>query len=60
MPGIAPLRLGRLCGHDNLRSWPAAPFPVRWFHFEREDHLDVMLPLGERQDIATILRDEPA
>lgn len=27
-----------------------------WFYFERTDHLDVVRLLGERQDIATILR----
>lgn len=58
MPGIASLRLGRMSGHVDLRSWPAAPFPARWFLFERDDHLDVVRLLGERQDVATILRDE--
>lgn len=38
-----------------LRGWPADDFQVRWFYFEREDHLDVMRLLGERQDIATIV-----
>jgi toxin ParE1/3/4 len=31
-----------------------------WFYVERRDHLDVLRLLGERQDIATILRDEEA
>ena len=38
-----------------LRSWPADDFQVLWFYFEREDHVDVIRLLGERQDIATIL-----
>jgi toxin ParE1/3/4 len=30
-------------------------FPVLWIYFHRDDHLDVVRLLGERQDIATIL-----
>lgn len=57
-PGIGSLRLGHIAGREGLRSWPATPFPARWLYFERDDHLDVVRLLGERQDIATILQDE--
>jgi toxin ParE1/3/4 len=29
--------------------------PLRWFYLEREDRLDVVRLLGERQDIVAIL-----
>jgi hypothetical protein len=29
-----------------------------WFCFERDDHVDVVRLLGERQDIAAILAEE--
>ena len=55
MPGMGSERLGRAAGVEHLRSWPIDRFPVRWFYFERDDHLDVIRLLGERQDIASIL-----
>lgn len=54
-PGIGSLRLGELCEIPGLRSWGVTGFPVRWFYFEREDRLDVVRLLGERQDIVAIL-----
>jgi toxin ParE1/3/4 len=30
-------------------------FPLVWLYFERDDHLDVIRLLGERQDILAIL-----
>jgi toxin ParE1/3/4 len=29
-----------------------------WFYFERDDHLDVVRMLGERQDVAALLGGE--
>lgn len=55
MPGIGSPRLGQLAGLDGLRSWPVKDFPVRWFHFDRPDFVDMVRLLGERQDIAAIL-----
>jgi toxin ParE1/3/4 len=58
MPGMGSLRLGELCEIPDLRSWGVAGFPLRWFYFEREDHLDIVRLLGERKDIiAILLRD---
>ena len=54
-PAIGSLRLGELCEIPGLRSWGVTGFPLRWFYFEREDHLDVVRLLGERQDIVAIL-----
>lgn len=58
-PGIGSLRLGLLCDVPGLRSWRVADFPMQWLYFEREDRLDVVRLLGDRQDIIAILtRDE--
>lgn len=55
MPGIGSLRLGQLCDIPGLRSWRVTGFPVQWFYFEAEDHLDVVRLLGDRQDIIAML-----
>jgi toxin ParE1/3/4 len=57
-PGMGSPRLGKLLGIPGLRTWRVGKFPLVWCYFEREDHLDVVRLLGERQDIAAILRDE--
>ena len=41
----------------DLRTWRLSTFPLLWFYFEREDHVDVVRLLGERQDIGTILAE---
>jgi toxin ParE1/3/4 len=55
MPAIGSPRLGQLCEISGLRSWRVDGFPVLWFYFEAEDHLDVVRLLGERQNIAAML-----
>jgi len=59
MPGLGSPALAESVGMPGLRHWGVDGFPVRWFYFEREDHLDVLRLLGERQDIAAILAAEP-
>ena len=54
-PGIGSPALGKDLDIPDLRSWRVTGFPLLWFYFERDDHLDVVRLLGERQDIATIL-----
>lgn len=54
-PGTGSLRIGQELGIPGLRSWRVSGFPLIWFYFEREDHLDVVRLLGERQDILAIL-----
>ena len=54
-PGIGSPALGKNLGIPDLRSWRVTGFPLLWFYFERDDHLDVVRLLGERQDITTIL-----
>lgn len=54
-PGVGSPTLGKDLGIPDLRTWRVTGFPLLWFYFERDDHLDVVRLLGERQDIATIL-----
>jgi len=58
MPAMGSPRFGKLCDIPRLRAWRVAGFPAQWFYFEAHDHLDIVRLLGERQDIAAILRDE--
>ena len=55
VPGLGSPRIGELCDVPGLRAWGVTGFPVQWFYFEADDHLDVVRLLGDRQDIATIL-----
>ena len=57
-PAMGSPRLGQLAEIPNMRSWRVTGFPLVWFYFEREDHLDVVRLLGERQDILAILDAE--
>ena len=55
MPAMGSPRLGQLCEIPGLRSWRVTGFPMQWFYFEADDHLDVVRLLGDRQDIAAVL-----
>lgn len=57
MPAIGSPRLGQLCDIPGLRAWRVEGFPMQWLYFERDDHLDVVRLLGDRQDIVAILTD---
>lgn len=57
-PGIGSPALGKLLGIPGLRTWRVGKFPLLWRYFEREDQLDVVRLLGERQDIIAIMGDE--
>ena len=54
-PGIGSPLLGAVLGIPDLRTSRVTKFPLLWFYFEPDDHLDVVRLLGERQDIAAIL-----
>lgn len=54
-PGTGSPRIGQELGIPGLRSWCVSGFPLIWFYFEREDCLDVVRLLGERQDMLSIL-----
>ena len=55
--GIGSPVLGKILDIPGLRIWRVTKFPLLWFYFERDDHLDVVRLLGERQDIAAILAE---
>lgn len=57
-PGMGSPRWSTPQEQPQLRAWRIGRFPMVWFYFERGDHLDVVRLLGERQDIATILRND--
>ncbi len=54
-PGAGSPRIGQMLDIPGLRRWSVSGFPLSWFYFEREDSLDVVRLLGERQDILSIL-----
>ena len=54
-PGIGSPVLGKILEIPDLRTWRVDKFPLLWFYIERNDYLDVVRLLGERQDIAAIL-----
>ena len=56
-PGMGSPRLGNLCEIPSLRARRVPGFPMQWMYFDREDHLDVVRLLGDRQDIIAILGD---
>ena len=56
-PGIGSPALGTAIDIPGLRSWRLTGFPLLWFYFERDTHLDVVRLLGERQHIANILTE---
>ncbi|HLA33402.1 MAG TPA: type II toxin-antitoxin system RelE/ParE family toxin [Rhodocyclaceae bacterium] len=53
--GIGSSRIGELLDIPDLKNWRLTGFPLILLYFEREDFLDVVRLLGERQDIPTIL-----
>ena len=58
MPGLGSPPRAESVGVAGLRHWGVEGFPVRWFYLERDDHLDVLRLLGDRQDIAEIFASE--
>lgn len=56
--GIGSPRLGQIAEVTELRAWRVTGFPLVWLYFERQDQLDVIRLLGERQDILSILDTE--
>lgn len=57
-PGFGSPAIGQRCGLTGLRAWRVKGFPLRWFYFERDDRIDVVRLLADRQDVAAILDDE--
>lgn len=51
MPGMGSPRLAERADVPGLRCWSLDGFPCFWCYFVREDHLDVVRLLGERQQL---------
>lgn len=55
MPGIGSPLVGEMCDIPGLRSCQVKGFPIRWYYFIAEDHLDVVRLLADAQDLPAIL-----
>ena len=60
MPGIGSPLVGEMCDIPGLRSCAVKGFPIRWYYFIAEDHLDVVRLLADAQDLTAILRPTDA
>jgi toxin ParE1/3/4 len=49
-PAIGSPALGRALGIEGMRVWRLDGFPLSFWYFEREDHVDVVRLVGQRQD----------
>lgn len=59
MPGIGSPVVGETCDIPRLRSSPVKGFPVHWYYFVGEDHLDVVRLLADAQDLPAIGHPSP-
>ena len=57
-PGMGSPTVGQILSLPGLRAWRVTGFPLMWFYVEREDHLDVIRLLGERQDVLRLLTNQ--
>jgi toxin ParE1/3/4 len=57
MPGAGSPRVGELCDIPRLRVRRIAGFPVGWFYFAFDDHVDVVRLLADAQDLPAFLSD---
>ena len=55
MPGIGSPLVGEMCDIAGLRSGPVKGFPIRWYYFIAEDHVDVVRLLADAQAVPAIL-----
>jgi toxin ParE1/3/4 len=55
MPGIGSPLIGEMCEIPGLRSCAVKGFPIHWYSFIAEDHLDVVRLLADAQDLPAIL-----
>lgn len=54
-PGTGSPRWSEFLDIPGLRSWQLKNFPLLFFYIERDDSLDVVRLLGERQNISALL-----
>lgn len=53
-PGIGSPALGHEIGIEGLRTWLIDGFPLAFWYFERDAHVDVVRLVGQRQDALRI------
>ncbi len=53
-PAIGSPTLGHTLGIAGLRTWRIDGFPLSFWYFERETHIDVARLVGQRQDAVQI------
>ena len=53
-PAIGSPTMGQALGMPGMRTWRLEGFPLSYWYFEREDHLDVARLVGHGQDPAAI------
>jgi toxin ParE1/3/4 len=58
-PGMGSPALGQELGITGLRTWLVRGFPLTFWYFEREAHVDVARLVGQRQDALSIDVGEP-
>jgi toxin ParE1/3/4 len=58
-PGIGSPVVGRELGIPEMRTWLVEGFPLAFWYFERETHIDVVRLVGQRQDALGIEVDAP-
>lgn len=58
MPSIGSPLVGEMCDIPGLRACPIKGFPLHWYYFIADDHLDVVRLLSDARDLPAILRPE--
>ena len=59
-PGLGSPRVGELLDLPGLRRVGVDGFPCGWIYLERDDDLDVLRLLADRQDLADLVETEDA
>ena len=57
-PGLGSLRVGELVGLDGLRRIGIEGFPCGWLYLERDELIDVIRLLADRQDLTAAFDEE--
>lgn len=54
MPGMGSPTVGELTGHEGLRRMRIEGFPCGWLSVERDDVIEVIRLLADRQDLGSV------
>lgn len=58
-PGIGSPVLGEQLGVEGMRTWLIDGFPLVFWYFERETHVEIARLVGQRQDAFGIDPNQP-